>query len=156
MTLAPAGGHQRACACPGLRREDTEIDRFRDGNRALYDSHMRSVRISAWYLPVIELPAWGRSRWRRLRRLLGPPGRVTVGTVAFFVLLANLFEPVQQLSQLFNTVQSAGAAHKLYELLDTTVDVDERPARSTCPAAATSTVEGVSFAYGGGPPVLAT
>ena len=38
-------------------------------------------------------------------------GIVTVGTVAAFVLyLNNLFEPVQQLSQLYNTVQSAGAA----------------------------------------------
>ena len=36
---------------------------------------------------------------------------VTIGTVAAFVLyLNNLFEPVQQLSQLYNTVQSAGAA----------------------------------------------
>jgi len=36
---------------------------------------------------------------------------VTVGTVAAFVLyLNNLFEPVQQLGQIYNTVQSAGAA----------------------------------------------
>ena len=48
-------------------------------------------------------------------------GVVTVGTVAVFVLyLGNLFEPIQQLSQLFNTVQSAGAAlAKLFGLLDT-------------------------------------
>ena len=46
----------------------------------------------------------------RHRRLVGPRGPLTVGTVAFFVLtLSNLFEPVQQLSQLFNMVQSAGA-----------------------------------------------
>jgi ABC-type multidrug transport system fused ATPase/permease subunit len=54
---------------------------------------------------------------------------VTLGTVTFFVLtLSNLFEPVQQLSQLFNVLQSAGAAlNKLFELLDTRVDVAERP-----------------------------
>jgi hypothetical protein len=48
---------------------------------------------------------------------------VTIGTIAFFVLtLGNLFDPVQQLSQLFNTVQSAGAGlKKLFELLDTSV-----------------------------------
>ena len=54
---------------------------------------------------------------------------VTIGTIAFFVLsLSNLFEPVQQLSQLFNQVQSAGAGlNKLFELLDTPVDIAERP-----------------------------
>ncbi len=103
-------------------REDVEVDRFQRGNRELYDSHMRSVKISAWYLPVIELAGWGTTAlvvgfggyWVH-------QGIVTVGTVAFFVLtLSNLFEPVQQLSQLFNTVQSAGAGlHKLFELLDT-------------------------------------
>ena len=46
---------------------------------------------------------------------------MTVGTVAAFVLyLNNLFEPVQQLSQLYNTVQSAGAAlQKIFGVLDT-------------------------------------
>ena len=111
-------------------REDTEIRRFRRGNRRLYDSHMRSVRISAWYLPVIELAAWGTTA---LALGFGGywvhTGWMTVGTVAFFVLaLSNLFEPVQQLSQLFNQVQSAAAGlHKLYELLDEPVEVAERP-----------------------------
>ena len=41
-------------------REDVEVDRFEQGNRELYDSHMRSVAISAWYLPVIELAGLGR------------------------------------------------------------------------------------------------
>ncbi|HEX6570059.1 MAG TPA: ABC transporter ATP-binding protein, partial [Acidimicrobiales bacterium] len=111
-------------------REDVEVDRFERGNRELYDSHMRSVAISAWYLPVIELAGWGTTA---LALGVGGwwvhEGVLTIGTVAFFVLaLSNLFEPVQQLSQLFNMVQSAGAGlHKLYELLDTRVDVAERP-----------------------------
>ena len=83
---------------------------------------MDSVRISAWYLPVIEFAGLattavvvGVGGW------LVHQGEVSLGTIAFFVLtLANLFEPVQQLTQLFNTVQSAGAGlNKLFELLDT-------------------------------------
>jgi len=83
-------------------------------------------------------------------------GTATVGTVAFFVLtLSNLFEPVQQLSQLFNTVQSSGAAlHKLFDLLDTPIDLDERPDAVDLPSHGELCVEGVSFAYGDGPPVL--
>lgn len=138
-------------------REDVEVDRFRRGNRELYDSHMRSVRIAAWYLPVIELAGWGTTAlavgiggWWVLQ------GTLTVGTVAFFVLtLSNLFEPVQQLSQLFNMVQSAGAGlHKLYELLDEPIDVPERPGAVDVPHTGDIEVDRVWFAYGDGPPVL--
>ena len=85
------------------------------------------------------------------------PGTFTADcTVAFFVLaLSNLFEPVQQLSQLFNLVQSAGAGlNKIYELLDTPVDVAERPGAVDLPAQGDIAVESVRFAYADGPPVL--
>ena len=138
-------------------REDVEVGRFRRGNRRLYDSHMRSVWISAWYMPVIELAGWGTTA---LALGVGGwwvhEGMVTVGTVAFFVLaLANLFEPVQQLSQLFNTVQSAGAGlHKLFDVLDTPVDVPERPGAIDLPLRGDIDVEGVSFGYEPDVPVL--
>jgi ATP-binding cassette, subfamily B, bacterial len=138
-------------------REDVEVGRFEDGNWELYESHMRSVKISAWYLPVIELAGWGTTA---LALGFGGywvhQGIISVGTVAFFVLaLSNLFEPVQQLSQLFNMVQSAGAGlHKLYELLDTPVDVPERPGAVDLPESGAVEVDGVSFAYADGPRVL--
>ncbi|HEX6416975.1 MAG TPA: ABC transporter ATP-binding protein, partial [Acidimicrobiales bacterium] len=138
-------------------REDVEVDRFEQGNRELYDRHMRSVAVSAWYLPVIELAGWGTTA---LALGVGGwwvhEGTLTVGTVAFFVLtLSNLFEPVQQLSQLFNMVQSAGAGlQKLYELLDTPVEVAERPGAVDLPERGDVQVDHVSFAYGDGPRVL--
>jgi ATP-binding cassette, subfamily B, bacterial len=138
-------------------REEVEVGRFERGNRELYDSHMRSVAISAWYLPVIELAGWGTTA---LALGVGGwwvhEGMLTVGTVAFFVLaLSNLFEPVQQLSQLFNMVQSAGAGlHKLYELLDTPVDVPERPGAVDLAGGGDIEIDDVSFAYGDGPTVL--
>ena len=48
--------------------------------------------------------------------------------MTFFILtLTNLFEPIQQFSQLFNQMQSAGAGlRKLLGLLDTPLDVPER------------------------------
>ena len=131
-------------------REDVQVRRFTRTSRDLYDAHMDSVRISAWYLPVIELSsalttaaAVGVGGWLVHR------GDVTIGTVTFFLLtLSNLFEPVQQLSQLFNTVQSAGAGlHKLYELLDTDPDVPEKPGAVELPAEGPLVVDGVSFRY---------
>ena len=53
--------------------------------------------------------------------------------------LNNLFEPIQQLSQLYNTVQSAGAAlHKLFGLLDTRAPSSRSPGAVDLPDAARS------------------
>jgi ATP-binding cassette subfamily B protein len=138
-------------------REQVEVDRFSDQSRGLYDAHMRSVRAQAWYLPVIEFAGLGSTAlvvgiggWLTIE------GIVTIGTIAFFLLtLNNLFEPVQQLSQLFNMLQSAGAAlKKLFELLDTEIDVPERADAVELPASGPIEVDHVSFAYAGAPPVL--
>ena len=138
-------------------RESTETRRFAERNRVLYDAHMGSVKVQAWYLPVVELAGIGTTAavvgvggW------LVSQGAVTIGTVTFFVLtLSNLFEPVQQLSQLFNTVQSAGAGlQKVFQVLDEPVEVAERPGAVDLPERGDLVVDRVSFAYGDGPPVL--
>ena len=132
-------------------REDVEVGRFQGENRTLYAAHMDSVRIQAWYLPIIEFAGLGTTA-----AVVGVGGWlvaddvITVGTVTFFVLtLSNLFEPVQQLSQLFNTLQSAGAGlNKLFDLLDTPVDVAERKGAIDLPERGDLDVADVSFAYG--------
>ena len=55
--------------------------------------------------------------------------RLFFGELTAFVLyLNNLFEPIQQLSQIYNTVQSAGAAlNKLFGVMDTPPSIAERP-----------------------------
>jgi ATP-binding cassette subfamily B protein len=131
-------------------REGAEVQRFGQRNRTLYGAHMRSVRIQAWYLPVIEIAGTGATAlvvW--IGGSLVVDETLTVGTVALFVLsLSNLFEPVQQLSQLFNQVQSAGAGlKKLYEVLDTPVDVPEPDQPVALPAVGAISVAGLSFAY---------
>lgn len=138
-------------------REDTEASRFRHRNQGLYDAHMRSVKVSAWYLPVVEFAGIGTQAiaigvggwWVH-------EGRMSVGTVAFFVLtLTNLFEPVQQLSQLFNMLQQAGAGlRKLYDVLDTEIDVPEKPDAVALSASGDIAVRGVGFAYANGVRVL--
>jgi ATP-binding cassette subfamily B protein len=138
-------------------REKVETDRFSQENRVLYRAHMDSVFVQAWYLPVIEIAGLGTTAlvvgiggWMTIE------GMITLGTIAFFVLtLSNLFEPIQQLSQLFNTLQSAGAGlKKLFDLLDTQVDVPERKGAIDLPPTGAIEVEDVTFAYSDGPPVL--
>lgn len=138
-------------------REDHEIARFKRHNEELYEAHMRSVFVQAWYLPVIEGASLACTA---LVVAIGGNmvlnGSLSIGTVTFFVLtLSNLFEPMQQLSQLFNTVQSSGAAlSKLFDLLDTPADVAEPSDPVALPASGDLVVDGVSFAYGDGAPVL--
>lgn len=133
-------------------REPEVMARFRRSNRALYDAHLHSVRVSTWYFGLVELAgvvatalAVGAGGWLVAR------GDVTVGTVvAAVLLLSGLFEPVQQLSQLYNTLQSATASlRKLFDILDTEPEVDERPGAVDLPPRGDLVVAGVSFTYHG-------
>jgi len=56
-------------------------------------------------------------------------GHITVGTVvAFVAALSYLFEPIQQLSQLYTTYQSGMAAlEKIFQLLDVRPSLTDRP-----------------------------
>jgi ATP-binding cassette, subfamily B, bacterial len=139
-------------------REDSEIEAFRHSNRALFEAHMASTRLQSWYLPVIEIAGTGTTALVvAVGGYLVSRQQVTIGTVTFFVLtLTNLFEPIQQFSQLFNQMQSAGAGlRKLFALLDTPLDVAPRGAGVELPARGVIALEHVSFRYpGSNQPVL--
>ena len=133
-------------------REDEQIRRFEESNRALYRSHMHSVKVSTWYFGLIEFAGIASSALIvGLGGWLVHRGTVSLGTVvAFVLLLATLFDPVQQLSQLYNTLQSAAAAlHKLFAILDAVPDVDEPAVPRALPAAGDVVVDRVTFSYAG-------
>ncbi|MEZ5341105.1 MAG: ABC transporter ATP-binding protein [Acidimicrobiales bacterium] len=138
-------------------REDLEAERFSETNQELFESHMASVKVAAWYLPIVEAAgtittavAIGYGGW------LVRDGQLSIGVVvAFILLLQGLFEPVQQLSQLFNLVQSATASlDKLFGLLDEPIEVDAPLDPVAFPDRGEISVRGVGFAYSGGPAVL--
>ncbi|MBV9936460.1 MAG: ABC transporter ATP-binding protein, partial [Actinobacteria bacterium] len=133
-------------------QEPTVLERFSETNELQFRAQLKTERIAAIYFPVIEL-AQGTAVAviLGLGGFLSSKGIVTVGTVAAFVLyLQNLFEPVQQLSQLFNTLQAAGAAlHKLFVLLDEKPAIAERPGAVDLPDSGAIDVQDVSFTYAG-------
>jgi ATP-binding cassette subfamily B protein len=132
-------------------REPVAIERFHESNEALFRAHMRSTRLQSWYLPVIEIAGTGSSALVvAVGGYLVYRQQATVGTVSFFILtLSNLFEPIQQFSQLFNQMQSAGAGlRKLFGLLDTPSDLVLRTPGTPLPEAGSVEVERVTFAYG--------
>jgi ATP-binding cassette subfamily B protein len=133
-------------------REPEQNRRFRRSNRALYDAHLRSVKVSTWYFGVVEFCgvlataiAIGAGGW------LAKNGQVSVGTViAVVLLLSSLFEPVQQLSQLYNTVQSATASlDKMFQILDTEPEVDQHPDAVDLPPSGELAVDAITFSYPG-------
>ena len=129
-------------------REPEQTRRFVASNRSLFDSHVHSIRVSTWFFGLVEASGViavgmvvGAGGWLVNR------GDVSIGTVIAFVLLVNqLFEPVQQLSQLYNTVQSSAASlNKLFGILDT--DPDVMPGGAELPASGAIEVRDVSFRY---------
>ncbi len=103
-------------------RERSEAARFDALNRDHLDAHLRSVRVYALYFPVIEvlttvamatLIVAGSSRVRA--------ASITVGTVAAFLqLVRRFYQPLQDLSDKYNTLQQAMASsERIFTLLDT-------------------------------------
>jgi ATP-binding cassette subfamily B protein len=137
-------------------QEQPRIERFLAENQAQLDANLAAVHIQARYLPVVEVTtalctalAIGGGGWLVLH------GQASLGTVSAFALyLLMAFEPVQQLSFLFNTIQSAAAAlQKLFALLDEPIDLQEGSALLT--AQQTLSLRGVEFGYAAGlAPVL--
>ncbi len=138
-------------------RENVEAERFAATNRRLYDTHMNSVRVAAWYLPIVEFTgAMTTALALGVGGFWVSTGRMTLGTVAAFVLiLQGLFGPVQQLSQLFNLVQSATASlNKLYGLLDEPIDVADPSDPVALGPGGAIEIEDVHFSYPDGSKVL--
>lgn len=129
-------------------REPEQRLRFKRANRDLYDSHVHSVKVSTWYFGLVESSGVfataivvGAGGWLFTR------GDVTIGTIIAVVLLfAQLFEPVQQLSQLYNSVQSSAASlNKLFGILDTVPDIED--GEHELPSSGALVVADVGFRY---------
>jgi ATP-binding cassette subfamily B protein len=145
-TLVEGVGGVREIQATG--QQDRMLAAFSERNDRQYDANVRSVRVQAVYLSVMELLpivssciALGLGGWLVIE------DELTVGTLSAFLLYLQLtFEPIQSLSFLFNQVQSAGAAlHKIFGLLDTPGDLPD--GTETLPAGGDIELRGVSFRY---------
>ena len=103
-------------------RERTEAERFDELNRGHLQANLDSIKYYALYFPVIEILTT-----IALASLIVAGARrveintLTVGTVgAFLQLVRRFFQPLQDLSDKFNTLQQAMAAsERVFKLLDT-------------------------------------
>ncbi|MEA2209392.1 MAG: ATP-binding cassette, subfamily bacterial [Solirubrobacteraceae bacterium] len=109
---------------PAHERQFTELNL---DNR---DANMTTVKLNAAYFPSVEmLSGVAVAAIVLYGGLQAIEGHISIGTiVAFVAALSNLFEPINQLSQLYATYQSGMAAlEKIFQLLDERPDLQDRP-----------------------------
>jgi len=121
---------------------------FNEDNR---DANYTTVKLNAAYFPSVEmLSGLAVAAIVLYGGLQAIEGHISIGTiVAFVAALSNLFEPIQQLSQLYATYQSGMAAlEKIFQLLDVQPDLTDRADAIELPQIKGEVdFDDVSFAY---------
>jgi ATP-binding cassette subfamily B protein len=115
-------------AVQAFRREARNQEIFDDVNDQYRRANLRAFRLVAWFMPGIKLIGNITIAVTLLYgAYLAYDGEVTVGVLAAFLLyLRQFFEPMMEISQFYNTFQSASAAlEKLSGVLEEEPDVPE-------------------------------
>jgi ATP-binding cassette, subfamily B, bacterial len=145
-------------AIQAFRRERRTTGRLAEANQAERAAHQRTIGLASFFFPGIEFLGTAATVV-----VLGVGGRrvlagdLEIGTLAAFLLyLRNLFDPVQQLSELYDSFQSATAgAERVGAVLAERPSVREAddPVALPDPRGEVG-LDGVRFAYDQGPEVL--
>jgi ABC-type multidrug transport system fused ATPase/permease subunit len=145
-------------AVQAFRREPRNQEIFDDVNEQYRAANLVAFRLVAWFMPGIRLIGNVTIAVVLLYGgYLAFHGEVTVGVLAAFLLyLRQFFEPMQEISQFYNTFQSASAAlEKLSGVLEEEPGVPEpsRPVPLPDPRGEVR-FDDVDFSYVAGVPVL--
>jgi ABC-type multidrug transport system fused ATPase/permease subunit len=155
-TLAEDIGGMRVIQA--FRRERTNDRIFREVNAHYREANQQTVVLNGLYFPFVDfLSAIATAIVLGYGGHMVFQGDLTVGTLFAFVLyLSNFFDPVQQLSQLYNTFLSAVAAlDKIMDVMEEEPEVRDKPgARDLEQIKGDVSFENVRFGYGDGPEVL--
>jgi ATP-binding cassette subfamily B multidrug efflux pump len=134
-------------------RESASARRFAELNNEHLGAHLRSITVYAIFFPVVELltsVSMAVLLWYGGLRVMS--GTLTVGVLAAFIQYTRrFFQPLQDLSEKFNLLQSAMASsERVFALLDEPVTVAEpaKPVPLQRPIRGAVRFEGVWFRYG--------
>jgi ABC-type multidrug transport system fused ATPase/permease subunit len=133
-------------------QEDISQERFDRLNSANRDANIAAMSLSFVYLPTVEflgMLATAIVLWFGGRAVAA--GELTIGVlVAFMAYVTRFFQPIQELSQLYTTIQAAMAGgERVLELLDSVPAVADQPgAREMPPIVGRIELRDVSFSYG--------
>ena len=139
-------------------RERANMRHFREVNDHYRAANQQTVVLNGLYFPFVDfLSALATAVVLGYGGYLAFGHSITIGTLFAFVgYLSNFFDPVQQLSQLYNTFLAAVAAlDKIMDVLDEEPEVRDRPgARELGRIEGHVRFEHVRFGYGNLPEVL--
>jgi ABC-type multidrug transport system fused ATPase/permease subunit len=139
-------------------REPASQTTFRGVNEAYRAANYETVVLNGLYFPAVDvLSSVATAIVLGFGGALVVDGSLTVGVLlAFTLYLSNFFDPVQQLSQLYNTFLSATAAlDRIISVLDEEPEVVDAPNARELPAIAGHVrFDHVRFGYGDLPDVL--
>jgi ATP-binding cassette, subfamily B, bacterial len=139
-------------------REDPAMTNFEEVNANYRQANHRTVVLSGVYFPTVDfLSTVATAIVLGFGGYLVSGGDMTVGTLfAFIGYLANFFDPVQDLSQFYNTYLSATAAlDKIMEVLEEEPEVVDLPGAKPLPHISGHVrFEELRFGYGDGPEVI--
>jgi ATP-binding cassette subfamily B protein len=137
-----------------FRRERTNYERFVDINGQYRAANVTTVNASAMYFPYVDLlSALAMAIVLGYGGTLVFHGELTPGGLFVFIgLLSNFFDPVQQLSQFYQTFLAATAAlDNIFTVLDTEPELTDAPdARELPPIRGDVAFDDVHFAYSEG------
>lgn len=112
------GGH---LIIKAYNKEDETIDAFEQSNKRLYASAWKSQFLSGMMMPLMMFVGnLGYAAVALSGGLLAIQGIITIGDIQAFIQYVKSFtQPIQQVSQVINQVQSmAAAAERVFEFLD--------------------------------------
>ncbi|MRZ99840.1 ATP-binding cassette domain-containing protein [Lactonifactor sp. BIOML-A3] len=104
-----------------FNKEDAVVDEFEKTNDKLYDSAWKSQFFSGMMMPIMQFVGnLGYVMVALLGGFLTIKGSIEVGDVqAFFQYIRNFTQPVQQIAQVTNMLQSSAAAsERVFEFLE--------------------------------------
>jgi ABC-type multidrug transport system fused ATPase/permease subunit len=155
MTAQIAESVSGMAVIQAFNRERAFLAEFDKANDANQRTNTHAQFLNSLFFPGIELlgvVAMAALLWAG-GRMIGD-GSLTIGTLVSSVFVLNLvFQPLQELSDLYGQVQSAGAAmEKITTVLDTEPEIHDEPGAKPAPRIEGDLrIDHVTFAYGRDP-----
>ncbi|MFB3886664.1 MAG: ABC transporter ATP-binding protein [Thermodesulfobacteriota bacterium] len=140
-----------------FRREEENARRFHQINQGHYSANMEQIRIYGLFVPLIEIlssGAIGLLLWYGGGKVIQET--ISLGVlVAFLSYIRMFFQPIRDLSEKYNILQSAMASlERIFSLLDQNEKVSEPLSPKKGEIRGNIEFRNVSFSYNGGEKVL--
>ena len=139
-------------------RQDAILADFDRDNEAYRKAATKAMSWGFIIMPLVNVMSYiGIAVVSGLGGWLVVTGAVTVGLVAAFINYArNFVQPLRQLADLYNSIQTALAgAERVFEIIDTEPEINDKPdAKPINEIRGDVAFEGVDFSYDGKTPIL--